>query len=44
MDSYLSEERSEITFMSDSNKTDDHIQRAARNLKELQSENDKIRK
>jgi phage host-nuclease inhibitor protein Gam len=44
MESYLSEEQSDITFTTDENKNEDHVDRALRNLKDLQRENDFIRK
>lgn len=43
MESYLSYEHSDITFTTEENKNEDHVDRALRNLKELQRENEMIR-
>lgn len=39
MESYLTEEPSDITFTTEENRNEDHVDRALRNLKELQKEN-----
>lgn len=43
MESYLSYEHSDITFTTEENKNEDHVDRALRNLKDLQRENEMIR-